>query len=241
MQLTYIFHSGFAIEGDGFTIIIDYYKDTDDNPAEGYVHKQLLNKPGRLYVLSTHSHFDHFNKEILKWQDDRSDIIYIFSKEIYDNQKARDDAAIYLNKLDTYRDGVLSVQAFGSTDLGGSFLIKANDKTIFHAGDLNNWHWNEESTAREIKVAEDFYLRELNLLAANTSHIHLAMFPVDTRLGKDYMKGAEQFVEKIKTDIFAPMHFSEAGYDSIKPFAPIAEKYGTRCISWDHRGESIEF
>lgn len=241
MKLTYVFHSGFAIEGDGFTIIIDYFKDTSDNPADGYVHKELLKKPGRLYVLSTHSHYDHFNKEILKWQEERPDIIYIFSKEIYDNQKARDDAGMYLNKLDKYRDNLLSVQAFGSTDLGGSFLIQTKDKAIFHAGDLNNWHWNEESTPEEIKEAEDFYLRELNLLAENVKHLDLAMFPVDIRLGKDYMKGAEQFIRTIKTDIFAPMHFSENGYETAAAFAPIAEANETKCICWKERGESIEF
>lgn len=28
MRLTYIYHSGFAIEADEFAILIDYYKDT---------------------------------------------------------------------------------------------------------------------------------------------------------------------------------------------------------------------
>ncbi len=241
MKLTYIYHSGFAIEGDGFTIIIDYYKDTSDNPNEGLVHKELLKKAGKLYVLSTHSHYDHFNKEILKWQKERNDIIYILSKDIYDNQKAGDDAGLYMNKLETYRDSTLSVQAFGSTDLGVSFLIRVQDKTIFHAGDLNNWHWNEESTPEEVKEAEEFYMNELNLLADNVNHLNLAMFPIDKRLGKDYMKGAEQFVKRIKTDIFAPMHFSENGYESAAAFAPIAEANGTKCICWTHRGESIEF
>ncbi|MBB4035873.1 L-ascorbate metabolism protein UlaG (beta-lactamase superfamily) [Dysgonomonas hofstadii] len=241
MKLTYIFHSGFAIEGDGFTIIIDYFKDTIDNPEEGLVHKELLKRAGKLYVLSTHSHYDHFNKEILKWQKLRPDIIYIFSKEIYDNQRASDDAAIYLNKLETYRDGTLSVQAFGSTDLGGSFLIRTENKTIFHAGDLNNWHWNEESTPKEIREAEAFYISELNLLAGNVKHLDLAMFPIDIRLGKDYMKGAEQFIKTIKTGIFAPMHFSENGYETAAAFAPVAEANGTKCICWSHRGESIEF
>jgi len=241
MKLTYIYHSGFAIEGDGFTIIIDYFKDTTDDPGKGFVHEQLLKKPGKLYVLSTHSHYDHFNKEILKWQEQREDIIYIFSKEIYDNQKAWDDAAIYMNKLDSYKDSILSVQAFGSTDLGGSFLIRTKDKTIFHAGDLNNWHWKEESTPKEIKEAKDFYLSELNLLANNVKHLDLAMFPIDNRLGKEYMKGAEQFIKTIKTDIFAPMHFSENGYESAAAFAPIAEAYGTKCICWKERGESIDF
>lgn len=44
MKLTYIFHSGYAIEGDNFTIIIDYYKDSSDIPGEGIVYKELLKK-----------------------------------------------------------------------------------------------------------------------------------------------------------------------------------------------------
>lgn len=240
MKLTYIYHSGFAIEGNGFTIILDYYKDSSDNDEQGIVHQKLLKNPGKLYVLSTHSHADHFNKEILKWHKEREDIIYIFSKDIYDNQKASDDAGIYMNKLDTYKDDTLSIQAFGSTDLGVSYLIRTQDKTIFHAGDLNNWHWNEESTTEEIHEAEAFYERELCLLADNVKHLDLAMFPIDIRLGKDYMKGAEQFIEKIKTDIFSPMHFGK-GYGRAAAFAPIAEKYSCKCICWKHRGESIEF
>ena len=30
MKLDYIYHSGFAIEADGVTVIIDYYKDTSE-------------------------------------------------------------------------------------------------------------------------------------------------------------------------------------------------------------------
>lgn len=59
MKLTYIYHSGFAIEGDGFTLLIDYYKDSGSN-GEGVVHDHLLHRTGKLYVLSTHSHPDHF-------------------------------------------------------------------------------------------------------------------------------------------------------------------------------------
>jgi len=240
MKLTYIYHSGYAIEGDGFTIIIDYYKDSSDIPGEGIVHKELLKKEGKLYVLCTHSHHDHFNKEILKWKWEHPNVIYIFSKDILKYRKAKDRDAIYLDKSNTYTDETLSIRAFGSTDLGISFLIKAGGKTIFHAGDLNNWHWNEESTQEEIEEAELFYQNELDLLADNVNHLDLAMFPVDPRLGKDYMKGAEQFVKAIPTNVFAPMHFEEE-YDKANVFAKFTESKGHRFISWKHRGESIYF
>lgn len=240
MKLTYIYHSCFAIESDDLTIIIDYYKDSDNNPQNGIIHSELLNKKGKLYVLSSHSHPDHFNKEILEWKKIKENITYIFSKDIWENGLVKPSDAIYLNKLETYRDHTLEIKAFGSTDIGISFLIRVNGKTIFHAGDLNNWHWNEESTQEEIDEAEAYYQNELNLLADNVKHINLAMFPIDPRLGKDYMKGAIQFIDAIKTDIIVPMHFDNA-YDKIATFAPIATEKGVIYIPWAHKGECIDF
>lgn len=236
MKLTYIYHSGYAIEAENFTIIIDYYKDSENE----VVSNNLLKTKGKLYVLSTHSHHDHFNKEVLNWKNERPDIIYIFSKDILSHKLAKDSDAVYLDKSDYYKDETLSIQAYGSTDLGVSFLIKAEGKVIFHAGDLNNWHWNEESTEDEIKEAEDFYQKELDVLVANVKHLDLAMFPIDPRLGKDYMKGAEQFVDAIQTDILAPMHFDDA-YEKAAAFAGFTLSKGCKCICWKQTGESLMF
>lgn len=48
----------------------------------------------------------------------------------------------------------MKVKAFDSTDEGLSYLVEMDGIRIFHAGDLNNWHWREESTPREIEEAE---------------------------------------------------------------------------------------
>ncbi|MBK5720667.1 MBL fold metallo-hydrolase [Dysgonomonas sp. Marseille-P4677] len=237
MKLTYIYHSGYVITTEKISVIIDYYKDSSDKDP---IVDKLLKRKGKLYILSTHSHADHFNPEILKWKETKKDITYIFSKDILDNNLAKPKDAIYLDKLDIYKDKDIFIQAFGSTDLGVSYLIHIKDKTIFHAGDLNNWHWNEESTQEEIKEAEDYYESELKLLAANVKHIDLAMFPIDPRLGKDYMKGAEQFIDTIKVNTLVPMHFDEA-YDKVAAFSVLAAPKGCNFISWKYKGESIEF
>jgi L-ascorbate metabolism protein UlaG (beta-lactamase superfamily) len=84
MKLDYIYHSGFAIEADGVTVIIDYYKDSSEEVFnKGIVHDYLLEKPGVLYVLCSHFHPDHFNREVLSWKKLRPDIRYIFSKDIH--------------------------------------------------------------------------------------------------------------------------------------------------------------
>jgi hypothetical protein len=58
-------------------------------------------------------------------------------------------------------------------------------------------------------------------------------------MGKDYMKGAKQFIEQIKTTIFVPMHFSE-DYEGGNALRSFAENAGCRFISITHRGESFE-
>ena len=55
MRLVYIYHSGFALEADGFSILIDYFKDSDPDPAKGYVRSELLKRAGTLYIFSSGS------------------------------------------------------------------------------------------------------------------------------------------------------------------------------------------
>ena len=67
----------------------------------------------------------------------------------------------------------------------------------------------------------------------------IVLFPVDRRLGKDYMRGAEQFIERIKTKIFVPMHFSE-DYEGGNAFQSFAERKGCRFLTISKRGERFD-
>ncbi len=239
MKLSYIFHSGFAIETNELTIIVDFFEDTISK-NKGIVHDRLLKNEGDIYVLSSHSHFDHFNPEVLKWKQARPDIKYIFSKDILDEGCTKPEDAVYLKKGDNYTDDRLKITAFGSTDIGISFLIELEDKLIFHAGDLNNWHWKDESTQDEIAEAENAYLTELDLLSESAGYLDLAMFPVDPRLGKDYMLGAEQFVDKIDVGLFVPMHFGFK-YEKANAFKGYADQKGMKFFVIKERGNNIDF
>ena len=240
MILDYIYHSGFALEAEGVTIIIDYYKDSSETENNrGIVHDYLLQRPGKLYVLATHFHPDHFNREILTWKEQRPDIQYIFSKDILKSHRAKSEDAFFIKKGEAYEDDTIRIDAFGSTDVGSSFLLHLQGWSIFHAGDLNNWHWSEESTEEEIRKANGDFLAEVKYLKEKASNIDLVLFPVDRRMGKDYMKGAKQFIEQIKTTIFVPMHFSE-DYEGGNALRNFAENAGCRFVNITHRGESFE-
>ena len=211
MRLTYIYHSGFAIEADGFAILIDYYKDTGKSPEKGFVHEELLSRVGTLYVLSSHFHQDHFNPEVLRWKANKKDIVYLFGKDILKRNRAGKEDAIYLKKGETYEDHNLRIEAFGSTD---------------------------ESTPEEAAEAEKNYLKELDDLAKVADKLDVAMFPVDPRIGTDFMRGAQQFVDRIKTHIFVPMHFWDRPAEVVA-FGPYAESRGCRYVLISVPGEEF--
>ncbi|GHV51607.1 hydrolase [Bacteroidia bacterium] len=236
MKLIYVYHSCYVIEADGFAVIFDYYKDSGASPLEGYVHGELLRRKGRLYVLASHFHPDHFNRDVLKWRQQKEDITYILSSDILEEGKAQAGDGLFLEKGGHWEDGNIHARAFGSTDVGVSFLLRIEGKTIFHAGDLNNWHWKDESTPGEAEEAEQAFLAELEELATAAGQIDWAMFPIDPRLGTDYMRGASQFVSRIRTGLLAPMHFGEA-YAKVAAFGDIAAKHNCKLLPLSSKGE----
>lgn len=240
MTVTYIFHSCYLLEFDGFSIVFDFYKDEKRDDGLFWISDYLLEKPEDLYVFCTHSHPDHFNPEILKWGLNKTNVKYIFSKEVMDSREILVyQNIVFLDKLEEYEDNWIKVKAFGSTDTGGSFVVNVSGKRFFHAGDLNNWHWNEEVPLLESTGYENSYLCQLELLAENVDQLYLAMFPVDPRLGRDYMRGAEQLVNRISTDYFLPMHFGE-NYEKVNAFSRYARLQNCTYLNVYKKGQSFE-
>ncbi len=99
------------------------------------------------------------------------------------------------------------IRTFGSTDEGVSFLIELDNRHIFHAGDLNLWHWKDEGDADWTRRAYADFDSVLDTLAGE--RVDVAMFPVDPRQGSDYDEGARIFLERIRPGILIPMHFWE--------------------------------
>lgn len=240
MRLVYIYHSGFAIEGNGFSILFDYYRDARLADGSCYVYDHLLRREGPLYVFASHFHPDHFNPEILTWKAEKPDIVYLLSRDILKHRRAKEGDGHFLRVGEVFQDDILRAKAFGSTDVGVSFLLDLEDKKIFHAGDLNNWHWLDESTPAEVKDAEGRYLKEIGRLREETDHLDLAMFPVDPRLGTDFDRGARQLVDRLRIRIFVPMHFWEMP-DKTRIVEPYITGKGTSFHLLSVPGASIDF
>jgi len=234
MKLTYIYHSGFAFETTNVTLVFDFWKDPTN------ILPRLLHNDSSIYVFASHFHPDHFTSAILKWQEIRPDIHYLFSRDIMRKKKAAHTNAHWMTKGERYEDSLLSVDAMGSTDTGVSWSVKIHDVLLFHAGDLNNWSAllpPEEQEGHEKRFSD-----ELNFIAEKNSHFDIVMFPIDDRLGTDYLKGASEFIHRFPTRFFAPMHFTA----SKNPASPLlfqqhCKKLGTTFLPLTSPGDSHIF
>ncbi|MCM1139801.1 MAG: MBL fold metallo-hydrolase [Muribaculum sp.] len=249
-KLTYIWHDCFVFENDEVAIVFDYWKDPLSKPGEMPLFLKNIGIGKRLYVVVSHHHKDHYVKEIFSWSHHFSEVRYILSKDtakfarhilspdsLYIGAKPDPSIVTVLKPGESFSDGFISVEAFGSTDIGNSYAINAGGTTLFHAGDLNAWIWKDESTEEEVKLELKKYTDILSDIAAKYPRFDLAMFPVDSRIGTDYFTGARLFVRAIDVAHFFPMHFGLGTPDEQQRYqlnAAAVERYAN-----PERGEYI--
>lgn len=249
MRLTYIFHSGFALETERCVVVFDYWLD----PA-GVV-RQLLTAGKPLYVLVSHFHEDHFNRDVFAWRTAGADVTYLLSKDILRHRRSeRNEADAWLAKGGCWHDSRLRVTAAGSTDSGVSWVLEVEGLRIFHAGDLNNWYARfltgcgagcvAHSTEWDVDVdpvcEEKRYLGELKDLRKLADGFDVAMFPVDSRIGNGYTRGARQFLDRFRTGLFVPMHFVAGGFASAWRMRELAAARGADFWEIAREGEMRE-
>ena len=192
IKIQYLYHSGFRVETANHIFIFDYF--------QGNV--RMGDKD--TYVFSSHGHPDHFNLQIFEWQDQKQDINYILSDDISIQQKKEN--IFILSPYDEIQIDDVRIKAYGSTDLGVSFLIQCLGITLFHAGDFNWWYWWKD-TPEEITKAELLFKEEVARIKGES--IDIAFFPVDPRLEHKYCVGADYFIQEVAPKILIPMHVGE--------------------------------
>lgn len=224
----YLYHSGFAVEYNSYFLVFDYYRNGS------YVEKAISGKPDT-YVFSSHGHFDHFNSEIFDWLKINPDIKYILSSDI--RHKVKNTKCSFLGPYEKLQMNGLKVSTYGSTDIGVSFLVDINGLSIFHAGDLNWWHWADESTESELAEAESLFKKEVTKF--ENEKIDIMFFPVDPRLGRLYYLGGEYMIQKFRPQLFIPMHFGDHP-EITGIFAEKAACPGVRIAKISEKGQTIE-
>lgn len=219
LTITYIYHDCFVTDFDQCAVVFDYWREADGDVSDRVLSLVEADKP--IYVLVSHHHKDHFNRAVLKWGSRRDNIHFILSEDtarsvrhilnpesMYRGVRPEPGSVTVLSPGKCFDDGRVRVDAFGSTDMGNSYMVTSGGRHVFHAGDLNAWVWKDESTPQEVDEAIADYERILSTIAdAGYGRMDVAMFPVDSRLGTDYWEGAYRFVRRFDVDVFLPMHF----------------------------------
>lgn len=226
--ITYLSNSGFLIETAEYLFVIDYQGDC---PA--IINDTLLVKEKKIIFMASHGHGDHFSRKILDFAD-KPDCAVLLSSDI----KIQNHQVTTISELQTKNVLGIPIEAYGSTDLGVSFLISLDGGRIFHAGDLNYWHWKDYSTADEVADAKSMFDQ---IAATIKQPIDIAFFPVDPRMGSQYDLGADLFLEMFHPKLLIPMHFRDA-VSAPKDFAKKHEhNTQTEIIPLTNTGEVLTY
>lgn len=236
MKITYLYHSGFAVELAEHVLIFDYFK--------GSLPK--WDKSKTVLVFASHKHQDHFNLKIFDLYKEYQNIYYFVGSDIRLNEQYLErngiDRAVRSvmtrtggNTLNTWQD--VTVETLRSTDAGVAFMVTTEGKTIYHGGDLNWWHWEEEPDTWNKQMEKD-YKKEISLIAGR--HFDAAFVPLDPRLEQGYDLGIKVFLENTDADAVFPMHMWDE-YSVIPRFkkSPAGQGYADKVFEITRPGQEF--
>ena len=200
MKITYIHHSGFLVETETCYYLFDYEK--------GILPELNITKP--IFVLSSHSHPDHYNPEIFAMLDacGMESVRAVLSDDI-EAPMGFNALMVSPGKEYTLCQGQ-KVSTFTSTDMGVAFMIEDQGELIYHAGDLNDWVWDEDSASERAQMTAA-YRGQIDQLFEKLGQrtLDAAFVVLDPRQEEDYDRGMCYFLEHISAKEVYPMHYWE--------------------------------
>ena len=253
MRVTFLGHSGFFLELPEADLLFDYYKGELPAPDP--------EKP--LFVFVSHAHADHFTRKIFSLAEKTERIRFILSDDIKKDKvpeslmalgKVRftgpeEDFTVPLHPAaagEKEASGqMLRVRTFLSTDEGVAFLVDVSGARIYHAGDLNDWHWDDvdqEWNEEQYRGYQDA-LRKIAACVAEDGRVPDAAFvPVDTRLGDGafFWMGLDEYMKAVGARNIFPMHlFGDPSVIGRMRDLPCAEQYRDRIHGSGTPGEQF--
>lgn len=234
MNITFLAHSGFLIELQNLVLLFDWWK--GELPA--------LPEEKPLLVLVSHHHPDHFSPAVFSLAQPGRDIRFMLGKDIRlspgrcrqwgvtDALKER-CTSLGGGRREEPFPGVI-VETMTSTDDGVAFLVTAEGRTIYHAGDLNWWHWEGEPEPWNPDMERHYkeYTKPLH-----GRHVDLAMVPMDPRLGQPAEQlGLSYLLGIAQIDKVLPMH-QWGDYTPTARFASSFPQWADRLIPICQEGQ----
>ncbi|MGN1230963.1 MAG: MBL fold metallo-hydrolase [Anaerotignum sp.] len=198
MNVTYLHHSGFSVETETKVLLFDYYT---EGGRKAYFDPAAYGEKD-IFVFVSHAHEDHYDRRILDWGN-LPRVKYVLSSDVRTESEFQGEV-LTVNLHESYEFGGIHIETLQSNDEGVAFLVKADGKTIYHAGDLNWWHWNGEPDDFNNDI-ERSYTTEINRLKGR--QIDVAFVPADLRLQDKYFWAVNYFLKTVGAKVLFPMHF----------------------------------
>lgn len=190
MKITYIHHSCFLVETKNYQLIFDYF--------EGVL--PPLDSRKKTIFFASHNHGDHFNSIIFNLIEDSS---FVLSSDI--RYPLNNNCLIIEPDAHVEFKG-LTIETLKSTDEGVAFIVHCDNQVIYHAGDLNWWHWDpecEQDIEDNQRMAE---LYKLQIDKIKGRSFDIAFIPLDPRLDYAASWGMKYFLECVEVNWVFPMH-----------------------------------
>jgi len=220
VQVTYFYQSAFTVALQK-TLMIFSYRQAGVEPLakEQWLSDRDFQGFNNILVFVPSASAAHHDKAIYEWKQSFP-FTYIMPQEAAKLAPRAANVRV-CREGDSFSVGHCDVTVFGSTDAGLSFLAAAEGVRVYHAGDLNLWHWREENTLRDIARSEALFYEKTAALPKDS--IDVAMFPLDPNQGRYYDAGANHFIMAVRPRVFFPMHFGSR--------VEIAGEYARRGLS----------
>ncbi len=148
-----------------------------------------------VYVVISHSHADHFNREIFSWADTIENITYVLSHEIPDPP----ETALGMKPGRSFETGGMAISAYSSTDAGVACSLFYQGYYIYFSGDNAFWNWDGD-------LDDDIYIRTVLSEIPREPPMDIAFQVCDPRLDGKGDGGIHVFARHFNPRLLVPIH-----------------------------------
>lgn len=203
MNVAYIHHSCFLTETENCYYLFDYYQGS----------LPVLDPCKPIAVLASHKHPDHYKPAVFSILKEMGmqHIYAVLSRDIPVQTVPAEIPCIVVSPCKSYElPQGQQLTTYRSTDQGVAFLVQDGEALFYHAGDLNDWVWEEE-TESDNRQMTGSYRKQISLLSEQlrSRSLTAAFVVLDPRQEKDYGRGLLYFLEHIPCNCVYPMHYWE--------------------------------
>lgn len=242
MIITYIGHSGFMAELPHCILLFDVLASEEKVQKEerhDIGHLPPMDPEKWILVFVSHAHRDHYSHGIWELRKKYPRIRYFLGKGVPLSRSIRERYGITDQEAGTILrcrpeqkytlqlpgPGELHIETLQSTDEGVAYLVEAEGKTFYHAGDLHLWLWEEEGAGYMEKMEADFFHYTAPLRGRA---VDAAFLPLDDRLEEHTYDGMDVYLDMMQVSHCFPMHMWKH-YELIPQYKEARKEKAAEC------------